>query len=107
MPCYQVRTMSVEFHAEYADLLEKAINNLGWSTIRRGNLWTTGPVGQSMSIDLDVGQATIKEGQQGFLNELKRAYSAQAIKAVAAKNRWTANFTNAAKTKGQFIRSYN
>jgi hypothetical protein len=98
--------MSVEFHAEHADLLEKAINGLGWSTIRRGNLWTTGPVGRSMLIDLDEGLATIQPEQQSMLNELKRAYSAQAIKMVAAKNRWTASFTNVAKTRGQFIKTY-
>lgn len=103
MPCYEVRTLSVEFKAEHIDLLEKALDSLGW--IRDWNgAKTFCRLNNGIELDLRTGKATIQEGQQDRLNQLKRAYSMEALKQVTVKNRWQINKIKA--TKGSLIRVY-
>lgn len=85
MPCYEVRTYSVEFRAENARLLESAIESLGWTheKTERGYRLANG-----FEIDLKTGSATLKAGQQTDLNRLKQAYSQKALRAVAQKQGW-------------------
>ncbi len=90
MPCYTVRTMSVEFRAAHADVLEEALRSLGWTFTRlaRGYLVDCDRSAWSMRLNLDVGTAELRPDQQPRLNELKRAYAAAALGRVAAANRW-------------------
>lgn len=106
MPCYTVQTMSVEFKAEHLDLLGKAITALGWKvSATSNNWWSVQPTGATpFTIDFKAQKAVIVSSQQAKLNELKRAYSMEALKRVAVKNRWQISKTKA--TKGQLIRTY-
>ena len=85
MPCYEVRTMSVEFHAEHRDVLLQALKNLGWNytVLSSGKVLSKG-----MELDLAAGKAELPENCQGQLNMLKRAYSAAALDKVAKLNMW-------------------
>ena len=102
MACYQIQTVSVEFRAAHAGLLEKAIAAAGlrirWSHDGRLNL------SNGMEIDTTNGTATIQEGQQSELNALKRAYAAEALKQAAKQNGWT--YTAQTKSRGEIRRSY-
>lgn len=108
MPCYEVRTMSVEFKAAHVDLLKQAVTALGWTwnyyeasqtvTVTPNNSY------QSFVLDLRAGTAVIRPDQQARLNELKRAYSMTALKRVAQLNRWTVAKTKA--NKGALIKGY-
>jgi len=95
MPCWEVRTTSVEFHAKHRKLLEQAVNALGWErvnsasntsadvlVIRRPGDW------DPFTIDLANGRATINEWQQPALNQLKQQYSLQALKRAAKLKGW-------------------
>jgi len=104
MPCYEVRTISCEFKAANADLLKKALDGLGWSRIVNGDLWTVGPPRTSISLNLELGRATIKAGQQSKLNELKRAYSMEAVRLVAVQNH--CGVSKLSDTKGKFTKQY-
>jgi len=106
MPCYTVRTMSVEFKAEHRDLLEQAIKNLGWKYTRldTGLLIDCDDSANSMRIDLVNSKATITADQQPLLNLLKRTYSVCCLQRVTAKNNWT--LTRSTATKGSLIKSY-
>lgn len=87
MPCYEVRTISVEFKAENEDLLDRAIQATGMNTrlISNGRyLLDDGAI----RLDLAAGTAEVREGQQGRLNELKQAYSREAVKAATKKCQW-------------------
>jgi len=95
--------MSIEFKAAHADLLEKALNTLGLSYNTNYNTQEFF-VGAGIQINLKSGKATIQEGQQDLLNQLKRAYSMEAIKQVAVKNRWVVSKSK--PTKGSLIRTY-
>jgi len=86
MPCYEVRTISVEFRAENRDVLDAAIKQLGWGAIRAFADRVTLP---GISLDLEAGRAEVQEGFQGRLNELKRAYATEAVRAAAKKVRWS------------------
>ena len=89
MPCYQVRTMSVEFHAKNRGLLERAITALGWSMYVEGDImWVTPTNGVGFSLDLKRGQAVIRSREQADLNTLKQQYSKEAIKRAASANEW-------------------
>lgn len=103
MPCWEVRTMSVEFKAAHADLLDKALDSLGlvrdWNGAK-----TYCRLSNGIELDLRSGKAAIQPDQQGKLNELKRAYSMEALKKVAVQNRWTVSKSKA--TKGTLIRTY-
>ena len=101
MPCYQVQKVSVEFKAAHADLLEKAIQSLGWQydwNVAR----TFCRLGNGIELDLRSGQATVNQGQQSKLNELKRAYSQQAVKLAAKLGGWQVKSITA--NKGQLLK---
>ena len=96
MPCYEVRTVSVEFKIGNIDLLKKAAEKLGY-TLKEGvnsesfslrNKYDS-PVGV---IDFKTGQFTtdrMGESQiNSFVNSLKRSYSEQVIDEVAKKQKW-------------------
>jgi len=89
MPCYEVRTMSVEFKAQHKDLLIEAIKKLGWE--REMRLVGDTVIVRGMRVDLKTQKAEISEGRMynDRLNELKRAYSSAALDRVAKRNRWS------------------
>ena len=74
MPCYQVQTVSVEFHAKNRELLDKAIKELGWrvseNSARAMVVYPTNSY-NALTLDLQTGHAAFADGQQSKLNELK------------------------------------
>jgi hypothetical protein len=86
MPCYETRTLSVEFHARHRKILEAALDSLGWQWAGRGpEIYIEG---DSIVLDLDFGRARVLDGQQPRLNTLKRAYSKQALRKAARLQGW-------------------
>ncbi len=104
MPCYTVQTVSVAFKVAHVDLLELAIRALGWSSVESydRNKLVVGPIGVSLVINLATGQAEVRADQQPRLNELKRAYSHEAIKLAAKLGGWQVK--NLSSTSGQLVR---
>lgn len=91
MPCWEVRTVNVEFKAANAALLDKALKELGWQYRVDGKIVrVSGRSAYDSTIELDLvaGRATIQPEQQARLNELKRAYAKQAVKLAAKLNGW-------------------
>lgn len=97
MPCYTMQTMSVEFKAESRELLIKALKSLGWGFNEAAHSLY---LDNGIVLNLHTGRATIASYQQSKLNELKRAYSYQALQRVAQKGRWTILQTDKVKMKG-------
>jgi len=89
MPCWEVRTMSVEFKAKHRKLLEQAIESLGWEheSVARGIRIKTS-TWNSFTIDLASQKAEIQPGQQTNLNRLKQQYSKEALRRVAKLQGW-------------------
>ncbi len=99
MPCYEVRTVSVQFKVENIDLLKKAI---GWEGYRLGYEderflsfdTKTGAYRPTCSFQIDlktsqIGSSDVAERElASFANSLKRAYSAAVIDEVAKKAKW-------------------
>ena len=105
MPCYQVQSVSVVFKVAHRDLLEKALRVLGWNSVESAGdsaRLTIGPYGSSIVLDLRNGAASFREDQQNLFNELKRAYSRQAINFAAKLGGW--QIKNKSATKGQLVR---
>ena len=83
MPCYQVNLISVEFGGQSERLLEEIgaeVRVDGKSAIWRG-----------VNVDLVQG---IARGEQGQINEMKRAYAGAAVRQAARKNGWTVKKVN-------------
>jgi hypothetical protein len=91
MPCYEVRTVSVEFRAENRALLDAAIRSLsgGLAVVEQSYDGRLNLGYGAIKLDLDAGRAEVRDGYQGHLNELKRAYSREAIKAAAKRCQWS------------------
>lgn len=89
MPCYEVRTMSVEFKAENKQLLDAAIRNSNVLVTSKNNGVIEFAYGKIV-LDTNTGIAKVQDGFQDKLNELKRAYSKECIKAAAKKMQWAA-----------------
>lgn len=87
MPCYEVRTISVEFRAENRKLLADAIRATGMEVTSSTDTVLSLGYG-AIVLNLANGKAEVQDGYQGKLNELKRAYSAEAVKAAAKKCQW-------------------
>jgi hypothetical protein len=92
MPCYTVQTMSVTFKAQNAELLLEAVKSLGlrFTAGRKINITTRSG---RIIIDLDAETAELSGSSttlvQNDLNELKRAYSMEALKVIARKQHWS------------------
>lgn len=93
MPCYEIRTVSVEFKASNVNLLKKAIENLGIkisnSTEKTISFYN---VGKYTTIDIEkqqiVGSGMNERQLSTFSNAIKRAYSEQVIDEIAKKQKW-------------------
>ena len=107
MPCYQVQSVSVEFHVAHRDLLDKAIKALGWNAHVNGTDYTicTDLTSRNLLLNLATGKATVYDGQVGVnkLNALKRAYSQEAIKLAAKLGGWQVKPTSS--NQGNLVRS--
>ena len=89
MPCYEVRTMSVEFNAKHLGLLRKAIESLGWICEEiAGELKVQPKTCGYFTIDLVLQKAVIQSSQQLQLNQLKQQYSKEALKRAAKLQGW-------------------
>ena len=96
MPCWEVRTVSVEFRAENRTLLGAAIKAVDAET----RLLADGRYalyGGAIKLDLANGKAEVEEGYQFLLNKLKQAYSREAVKAAAKRCQWGVKFTGVNK----------
>ena len=87
MPCYEVRTMSVEFQAQNLNVLNDAIeqSQLSVEVMRDGKISLHDG---NIVLDLETKTAQVTKGYQDRLNELKRAYSSAALDKVAKMNFW-------------------
>jgi hypothetical protein len=96
--------VSVEFHAEHRQVLERAIDALGWTAkqIATGYIIDCKSV-TPLEINLVTGQARVEQRQQSQLNQLKVAYSRQALKLAAKINGW--QLQQKSNTTGHLIRS--
>jgi hypothetical protein len=95
MPCYEVRTVSVEFKVGNIDLLKKALADISYRIQVEGrdsSLLVHDRMGRRMVIDLD--NSTIKSASMNekelaaATNQIKRAYSEQVIDEVAKRQKW-------------------
>ncbi len=86
MPCYQVRTISVDFKVGNEDLLKKAAEKLNWKYRERGNLIEIKDI---IILDLRMQTASFPKKCQDDLNLLKRTYSEVCIEEIAKKKRWS------------------
>lgn len=106
MPCYTVNTMTVEFIASNRSILDAAIAALGWTTTAYANkpdrlrVWSTD---YADIIELDFTAKTASSSNQKVVNELKRAYSREAIKTAARLKSWQ-NQHNSTTNKGIMYR---
>jgi len=93
MPCYEIRTVSVQFKAENIGILKRAIEAEGHTItfeektaigVSVGRRWVAVDLERSTVTSSDMNQAEISS----FANSLKRAYSATVIDEVAKRNKW-------------------
>jgi len=92
MPCYQVRTMSVEFQAKHLDILTEALTSLDWNWRVVGHEIVI--PGRGVTLNLETQQAEIEVGVgQGNLNRIKQAYSEKALERVARLKMWNKKST--------------
>ena len=103
MPCWEVNTMSVAFSAKHIDVLKRAVGALGWEMVRFGDIARiTTKSDTAIVIDTVAGTATLDSSAQSQLNQLKVAYSQQALKKAAQAKGWQHNATE--KQKGYLTR---
>jgi hypothetical protein len=93
MPCYEVRTVTVEFKVANIDLLKRAVVAMGLTV--QGNSKTTVSFyrnGNAVLIDCEKQTITASnldtKQLSGFSNSLKRSYSSIVIDEVARKQKW-------------------
>lgn len=92
MPCYEVRTVSVEFKADNRQLLDAAIKAAGLQINNQDEHRVVLGWGEII-LNLDEGTARVQDGYQDKLNELKRAYSKECVRAAAKKASWNVKWS--------------
>lgn len=108
MPCYEVRTYSVEFKAGNRAIFDAAVKALGWKSQNVSD-GVVSFEGGNIIIDLNSGKATVREipGQTTYqekLNALKRSYSRQAVNAAAKRMGWQVGTAVGVQDKGRLMK---
>jgi organic radical activating enzyme len=95
MPCYEVRTVSVEFKVSNIDLLKKALEKAGFNIAKASQITLqVRREGEINSIIIDLEQSKIlsrsfdEKELSTISNQIKRAYSEQVIDEVAKRQKW-------------------
>lgn len=88
MPCFTVRTMSLQLGVANFDMLEKALRASGFQVYKQGTktLSIVAPNGTRATIDGD--EIIVRQGSEQVVNEVKRSYSTYAVKTAAKKYGW-------------------
>jgi hypothetical protein len=84
MPCYEVRTVQVEFKAHSREILLKALSEA------RISHWIEGTTinGTRWIINLEKQTATVEQGYESELNKIRRLYSEAVVSEVARRKKW-------------------
>jgi hypothetical protein len=93
MPCYEVRTVSVEFKVGNIDLLKKALEKIEMKIFQQDekgiafedknyNIFKINLINSRISGPLD------EKGLGSLVNSIKRSYSEQVIDEIAKKQKW-------------------
>jgi hypothetical protein len=104
MPCYQVRTYSVEFKAHNRAILDLALKSLDWIREPTGSDKVLSFQNGAIVINLDKGTAQIRAGYQEKLNALRRSYSRQAVNAAAKRMGWQVGTAVGVQDKGRLMK---
>lgn len=94
MPCYTVRTVSVELKIADLTVLERGLAAAGFAVRRTGDVVRATRGGVTAVIQ--GGQVTVTEGNEAVIPLIKQAYSAEAVRTAAKRFGWdvTPNRTN-------------
>lgn len=87
MPCYTVKTISVDLSVANRVILAKAINTLGWAIAEVANatLAVTTPQG---SFTIANGKAVVASNLVPLVNQLRMEYSRAGVNHLARKHGW-------------------
>lgn len=88
MSCYTVQLTTVEFKAQHAELLKKALNELGLKFSHNERTNRISIIGSYLTIDLAAQQVRCERNETSLVNRIKQQYSLEAIKLASAKNKW-------------------
>ena len=81
MPCYEVRTTTVEFRAVDAELLAEALMDTGLASDRAQ------AHDQARRV-VETGTLTVPKGREGLIDATKRSYAAMAVRQAAKRYGW-------------------
>jgi len=94
MPCYSIRTISVEFKIGNVDLLKKAIEKMEGTYLGNNEEFLNFRTNDGRYVNVNFKKETIssvnftEKGLATFSNSIKRAYSEVVIDEVAKKQKW-------------------
>lgn len=99
MPCWEVRTIEIAFQAKHKDLLQKAIDRMGYtgnSVVQIEDDYLKFGYEQ---IPLDDTPINVDRRLSQTINTLKRSYSEVCIEEVAKKRKWALRKKNSQSMK--------
>lgn len=91
MPCYSVIRNQVKIQAADRNILKRGIERMGWTTVAldqdTGTMTVRAKNGTLITITQD--QATVQQGNESLVDQMKRAYSKEVLLVAAEKYDWT------------------
>lgn len=98
MPCWEVRTVSIQWKPENMDLVVEALRSLGYQVSRRTTSSPSFPgfvLAKSLQgeVTFDGTNLTVNSGQEHLVNPIKRAYAEAALKQTAKRFGWQLRHT--------------
>jgi hypothetical protein len=100
MPCHLIQKVAVKFTAKHRKLLDEAVKTLGWQLTENkwsGEIVVTTKKWNQISLNLSEEKATYRQGRDAEVNELKRAYTNEALKLGADMIGWKNQITGSNK----------
>ena len=88
MPCWQVRTTTVEIDMKNIDHIERTAKTLGYKVEIRGNRVVIYDYSTTLIFNISTQKAEINMEDMVKLNHFKKAYAIEAVKEVAKKRKW-------------------
>jgi hypothetical protein len=88
MPCYSIRTTSVEFQVKNFDTLEEAMRAAGYTSIVRRGEYVTAYHPRAGQVTISRDRFQVTEGYESVARDLKIEYAATSLKKSANRFKW-------------------
>ncbi len=99
MPCFTERLVNIQFTAESREHLQNGLLAAGWRIVSQNATTMTVVNQDGVQATIYPTRVQVAAGQEDVVNDIKRAYATEVVKATAKRYGWMVQFDRADQQK--------